>query len=225
MQDKFSKEVASTSSDDNLGVTPEFQEALAVYFEHLNGAEDAGEAAVSNSASLEPQMEALLGLPGRLTPRSSDVNSAWMRFKQRSFSPTLVAQENKASLGHYVSQALDQNEASAISESGLSKTTLEAIKADGTSMDELRGYQLNDYASLARRYGVKDSAFPRMLRWLKGLGKSLTLPSFGTSGSMVFAREEEARRQGLSEVELAEHLEESEKSEQPTEQPEDTEKD
>jgi hypothetical protein len=223
MQDKFSKEVASTSSDDNLGVTPEFQEALAVYFERLNGAEGSGDI-VANSASLDPQVEALLGLLGRLKPRSSDVDSAWMRFKQRSFSPAVATQENTASLGHYVSQALDQNEASAISESGLSKSTLEAIKADRTSMDDLRGYQLNDYANLARQYGVKDSAFPRMLRWLKGLGKSLTLPSFGTSGSMVFAREEEARRQGLSEAELAEHLDQSEKPEQPTEQPEDTEK-
>ncbi|MBN9389277.1 MAG: hypothetical protein J0I20_14710 [Chloroflexi bacterium] len=223
MQDKFNKEVASTSSDDNLGVTPEFQEALAVYFERLNGPEGSGKV-IANSASLDPQVESLLGLPGRLKPRSSDVDSAWMRFKQRSFSPAVVAQENTASLGHYVSQALDQNEASAITESGLSKSTLEAIKADRTSMDELRGYQLNDYANLARQYGVKDSAFPRMLRWLKGLGKSLTLPSFGSSGSMVFAREEEARRQGLSEAELAEHLEQSEKPEQPTEQPENTEK-
>lgn len=219
MQDKFNKEVAATSNDDNLGVTSEFQEALAVYFECLNGAESSSEA-VAGSANLEPQVDALLSLPGRLKPRSSDVDGAWMRFKQRSFSPVAATQKDTASLGLYVSQALDRNEASAISESGLSKSTLEAIKADRTSMDELRGYQLNDYANLARRYGVKDSAFPRMLRWLKGLGKSLALPSFNPSGSMVFAREEEVRRQGLSEAELAGQLEESEKPEQP----EDTEK-
>ena len=62
-------------------------------------------------------------------------------------------------------------------------------------MEELKGYQLNDYAALARRYGVKDSAFPRMLRWLKGLGKSFAFPSLNTSSGMVFAREEETRHQ------------------------------
>ena len=219
MQDNFNNEVASTSNDDNLGVTSEFQEALAVYFENLNNADSSSDV-VAKSTRLDPQVEALLGLPGRLKSRSSDVDGAWMRFKQRSFSPASATQENTVNLGLYVSQALDQNEASAISESGLSKSTLEAIKADQTSMEELRGYQLNDYANLARRYGVKDSAFPRMLRWLKGLGKSLTLPSFNTSAGMVFAREEEVRRQGLSEAELSEHLEQSEKAEQP----EDTEK-
>lgn len=214
MQDKFNKEVNSTSDDDNLGVTSAFQETLAVYFERLNDAGSSSDV-IAKSTSLEPQVETLLALPGRLKPRPSDVDSAWMRFKQRSFSATVETQEAAAaSLGRYVSQALVQNEASAIVESGLSKSTLEAIKADQTSMDELRGYQLNDYADLARRYGVKDSAFPRMLRWLKGLGKSFSMPSFNTSGGMVFAREEEVRRQGLDEAELAEQLE----------QPEDTEK-
>jgi hypothetical protein len=216
MQDNFNSEVSSTSNDDNLGVTSEFQEALAVYFERLN---DAGSSSdmLAGSTSLEPQVEVLLALPGRLKHRPADLDSAWMRFKQRSFSAATETQQATASLGRYVSQALDHNEASAIVESGLPKSTLEAIKADRTSMDELRGYQLNDYADLARRYGVKDSAFPRMLRWLKGLGKSFTLPSFNPSGGMVFAREEEVRRQGLNEAELAEQVEQPEKSEQPEE--------
>ncbi len=216
MQDKFNSEVPSTSNDDNLGVTSEFQEALAVYFEQFNAAGTTGDR-VAKSASLEPQVAALLALPGRLKPQPSDVDSAWMRFKQRSFTAVGETQEASASLGRYISQVLDQNEASAIVESGLPKSTLEAIKADQTSMDELRGYQLNDYANLARRYGVKDSAFPRMLRWLKGLGKSFTLPSLNTSGGMVFAREEEVRRQGLNEAELAERLDQPENPSQPEE--------
>lgn len=214
MQDKFNKEVTSTSDDDNLGVTSEFQEALVVRFERLNSAGNASDAA-AQSVSLEPQVEALLVLPSRLKPQPSDVDGAWMRFKQRSFSQAAETQPTVASLGRYVAQALDHNEASTVTESGLSKSTLEAIKSDSTSMEDLRGYQLNDYADLARRYGVKDTAFPRMLRWLKGLGKSLTLPSFNTSSNMVFAREEEVRRQGLNEAELAGQLEQPETLEQP----------
>lgn len=217
MQDKFIKEVPSTSDEDSLEVSPEFQEALAVYLERVNSAEVTSEvmAFASNSETgLGPQVEALLEIPRRLERQTPDVNAAWQRFQQRAFSHATVSQEVSVSLGRYVSQALDQNEASAIVESGLPKATLEAIKADSTSIEELKGYQLNDYAALARRYGVKDSAFPRMLRWLKGLGKSFAFPSMNPSSGMVFAREEEVRRQGLNEAELVEQLE----------QPDDTEK-
>lgn len=203
MQDKFGKEVSS--EEDN--VSPEFQEALAVYFDRLNGENSSEAVALSarTETGLGSQVEALLEIPRRLERRSPGTDAAWQRFQKRNFSPGAATQQE--SLGRYVSQALDQNESAAVVESGLSKSTLEAIKSDATSMEDLKGYQLNDYAALARRYGVKDSAFPRMLRWLKGLGKSFALPSLNSSAGMVFAREEEARKQGLSEAELAEQIE------------------
>jgi hypothetical protein len=199
MQDKFNQEVPSPSDEENLGVTPEFREALAVYFERKNGSLET----VETAARLSQPVVALLALPERWGHQTPNVDAAWQRFQQRAFSPA-TQQAASLSLGGYVSQALTQSEASTVVESGLPKATLEAITADSTSLDELKGYQLNDYADLARRYGVKDSAFPRMLRWLKGLGKSFALPSLGSSGGMVFAREEEVRQPGLSEAELAE---------------------
>lgn len=220
MQDKYNnnKEVTSASDEADLAVAPEFREALAVYFERLNGPGEAESSqAAARFSSPDPQLEgvqALLELPDRLARQTPAVDSAWQRFQQRAFSRTAQTQAAEASLGGYVSQALAQSEASTVVESGLPKATLEAIQADSTTLDELKGYQLNDYAALARRYGVKDSAFPRMLRWLKGLGKSLAFPSAGPVGGMVFAREEEVRQPGLKEAELAEQLE----------QPEDTEK-
>jgi hypothetical protein len=215
MQDKFNQEVPSPSDEENLGVTPEFREALAVYFERKNGSLET----VETNARLSQPVAALLALPERLGRQTPDVDAAWQRFQQRAFSPASRPAAS-LSLGSYVSQALTQSEASTVVESGLPKATLEAISADSTSLDELKGYQLNDYAALARRYGVKDSAFPRMLRWLKGLGKSFALPALGSSGGMVFAREEEVRQPGLSEAELAEKLEN-----QPEQEPEsDTEK-
>ncbi len=88
------------------------------------------------------------------------------------------------------------------------KNTLEAIQADATPLEQLKGYKLNDYAALAKRYGIKDNLFPRMLKWLKGLGKNLALPQSQMGGrGMVFARDEEARRHGVNEAQLAEHLE------------------
>ena len=206
MQGKFDKEIKVTSDEDTL--TPEFQEALAAYFESLNSPNRHEEPLARSVAGLGPQVEALLEIPRRLERQEPDVNSAWQRFQQRNFSQTA-----SDSLGRYVSQALAQNETSAIAESGLPKDTLEAIKSDATSMEVLKGYQLTDYAALARRYGVKDSAFPRMLRWLKGLGKSLSFPALNTSSGMVFAREEEVRHQGLNEAELAEQLEKPEDTE------------
>ncbi len=217
MQDKFTKEVPSTADEDKLEVSPEFQEALALYLERVNSTEVTSEVmafANKSETGLGPQVEALLEIPRRLERQTPDVNAAWQRFQQRAFSRVAVSQEATASLGRYVSEALDQNESSAMVESGLPKAILEAIKTDLTSIEELKGYQLNDYAALARRYGVKDSAFPRMLRWLKGLGKTFAFPSMNPSSGMVFAREEEVRRQGLNEAELVEQLE----------QPDDTEK-
>jgi hypothetical protein len=209
MQDKFGKE--ASSNEDNI--TPEFQEALAVYFERLNGEGSSEVVALSarTEVGLGTQVEALLEIPRRLERRSVGADVAWQRFQKRNFSP--VAEAQKDSLGRYVSQALDQNESAAVVESGLSKSILEAIKSDATSMEELKGYQLNDYAALARRYDVKDSAFPRMLRWLKGLGKSFAMPSLNPSAGMVFAREEEIRQQGLSEAELAEQIEKTDETE------------
>jgi hypothetical protein len=215
MQDKFNKEIPSPSDE----VTPEFREALAVYFERLNGAEVSGEAvALLSTMKAQPaadwaRVEALLEVPDRLDRQTPDVDRAWQSFQQRAFSGLAETQAASLSLGRYVSEALARNETSAIVESGLPKATLEAIQSDATSLDDLKGYQLNDYADLARRYGVKDSAFPRMLRWLKGLGKSFTFPALGQSGGLVFAREEEVRKQGLNEAELAEQLEKADDTE------------
>src|SRR5262249_31656384 len=146
---------------------------------------------------------ALLQMPQRTSQAKPSVDTAWQRFRAKAFEGATES----VSLGGYVAQ----NEQDVIQESGLPSTTLEALKADPTPLSELKGYQINDYANLARRYGVEDSLFPRMLKWLKGLGKSLTAPSSGAMRGMVFARDEEPRQPGLSETELSEELSKKDK--------------
>ena len=209
MQDQNKgRKKASRPVDDDGEVAPEMREALASYFEKLNGGEidpAIDPAALLATAHPETQAEwqrtmALLKVSQRQGQAVTSVNAAWQRFRTRAFEN---ATAEAASLGGYVAQ----NEQDAIQESGLPATTHEALKSDPTPLAELKGYRINDYADLARRYGVEDSLFPRMLKWLKGLGKSLTAPSSGGAmRGMVFARDEEARQSGLSETELSEEL-------------------
>ena len=91
---------------------------------------------------------------------------------------------------------------------GLPDPTLRAMSQDATPLAAFQSYNFDDYAQLAKRYGVKNDLFPRVLKWIKKLGKSLSMPSGASFGSgVVFAREEEHNR-SLSEAELAQALEE-----------------
>ena len=183
-------------SDDE--VTPEMREAVAMYLEATNR----GETPTVFGQSEEWQRAvALLNLPKQAAKRGTNVEMAWQYFQARHFE--VATQE--ASLGNYIAH---QNDKEMLKESGLSKPTLEALKNDPTPIRDLKGYELNDYAALARRYGVKDNAFPRMLKWLKSVGKSFMSPSM--SGGMVYARDEESRKQGLSETDLADKLNDKE---------------
>jgi hypothetical protein len=217
MQDQNKgRKKASRPVDDDSEVAPEMREALAMYFEKLNGGEvdpAVEPAALLANGQPETQTEwqrtmALLQMPQRYSQIGPSVDTAWQRFRTRAFDGATAAET--VSLGGYVAQ----NEQNVIDESGLPSTTLEALKADPTPLSELKGYRINDYADLARRYGVEDSLFPRMLKWLKGLGKGLTAPSSGSMRGMVFARDEEARQPGLSEAELSEELDKKDKEEE-----------
>ena len=184
---------------------PALQEALAVYFEQGS---DWTPAQISNLSAAQQtewqQMQALLKLPQAALEVRPSVASAWQSFRSSHFE--MATATETASLGNYVAQALDQQEQTTLKESGLSKATLEALKADNTPLESLKDYELNDYARLARRYEVKDNAFPRMLKWLKGLSKSLTFSSGNFSRGAVFARDEETRPQKLNETDLAQEL-------------------
>ena len=194
MQDKNIKK----NSEPEEEINPQMQEALAAYFEARNGGQVSKTPtewlSVAQLAEWQ-QAQALLEIPGRALETRPSVEMAWQSFRSRSFAVT------PDSLGNYVTNALAQAEQTTLKESGLSKATLEALRADPTPIEKLKNYELDDYAALARRYEVKDSTFPRMLKWLKALGKSLTLPTTGSTRGMVFAREDEPR-QGLSEAEL-----------------------
>ncbi len=215
MQDNFDKAARPASDDEEI--TPEIQEALAAYFEQMNGAETTSDPAVllasmpSEVLAQWQQAMALLSVPQRAALQTMSVETAWQSFRARAFTPASVQQ---ASLGGYVAETLAHSEQTALKESGLSRPTLEALKSDPTPLNELKGYKLNDYAALARRYGVEDSLFPRMLKWLKGLGNKLSVSSPGAPRGMVFARDEEPHQPTLTETELAQHLEEQKKSEE-----------
>lgn len=199
---------ASTSSDDE--VNPQMQEAIAAYFEQQNGGPVAD---LSTLLNTEAQVEwqrtvTLLEVPKRVAQSAistAAMESAWQKFRVQAFDVPPLAQ---VSLGGYVAQAMAQSEQTTLNESGLARPTLEALKADPTPISELKDYELNDYAALARRYGVKDTAFPRMLKWLKSLGKNFAFPSLNANPGrgMVFAREDEPRQPGMSEQELAENM-------------------
>ncbi len=207
MQDNFEQGQRPFASEDE--VAGPLQEALALYFERLNGDEAAPDPATM-LASAGPTVlaewqavQALLQLPQKAGPMPS-VESAWQRFRVRSFAVAPAPALAEDSLGQYVAEALASNERSALKESGLARPTLEALQAEPTSLQDLKGYAFNDYVALARRYGVNDSAFPRMLKWLKGLGKNLLSPAPAAGRGLMFARDEETRTPGLTEAEMLE---------------------
>lgn len=189
-------------SGDNESFSPELTEAIAFYFERLNGSSEPGDPAalLRNQPELLAEWEELLALL-RVPQKVKQVSaaSAWQRFRRRAFDIAPEAQ----SLGSYVAA----NESNVLAESGLSKATIEKMKADPTPLNELKNYELKDFVDVARRNGVNDTAFPRMLKWLKGLGKGLFTPMGGSR--LQFAREEDYKH-GLSESEAAEKLNDDE---------------
>ncbi len=209
MQNNMNNTYDQFGSDE---VSSELSERLAEYLEGLNTGQTVPVALMDGDEEWT-RLTGLLQTPRRMTLAAATlpVESAWQSFRMRAFEvkpalqPEVQAQDN--SLGSYVAQALAANEQATLNESGLPKNTLEAFQVDATPLAQLKGYKLDDYAALAKRYGIKDNLFPRMLKWLKGLGKNLALPASQLGGrGMVFARDEEARRQGVHEAQLAEDL-------------------
>lgn len=187
-------------------VEARFSEALAAYFEQRNG--EASAPVVDASDEETRAALALLQLPEKAAKIRPDVNMAWQNFRVKAFGLEAVA--DPARLGGYVSNVLETGHNQAVKDSGLPRETLEALRSDPTPLQELKDFELADYAALAKRYGVKDALFPRMLKWLKGLGKNFSAPNLGLGGSMqrgmAFAREKDYE-QRVSEEFLAEELE------------------
>ena len=184
-------------------------DALAVYFERKNSGEKLDAAAfVQDWPNIKTELGRainLLQLPER-TPQLS-TQEAWQRFKGVVFTGQTAPATD--SLGSYVAQALVTNDAS-LKNTGLPRATLEAMSQDATPLAAFQNYQFDDYAQLAKRYGVKDNLFPRVLKWFKGVGKSLNLKTnagFG-NGGLVFARPEDSKA-ALSEAELAQAVEQA----------------
>lgn len=180
-------------------------EAITAFIEELNNGQIPDPASFARNYPNAQQSELEMSLRLLAAPRKAsvtpDVNTAWQNFSARVF--TVPATET-VSLGNYVAQALDQKDPE-LTASKLSVAALEAMKQDDTPLTALRGYQLNDYADLAKRYGVKDAAFPRMLKWLKNAAKSFS-SNPGALRGVAFARPAE-RQQELSEKEIAAALE------------------
>jgi|GEM_PF-1988017 len=145
---------------------------------------------------------ALLEIPRKVTAVAPDMEAAWKVFRARVFTGE---QAKTASLGNYVQQALEVKDRD-LTAAALSSETLVAMQNDPTSLQDLKGYDLNDYAALARRYGVKDTAFPKLLKWLKNVTKNFGLPAPNQARGMAFARPEQ-RQRGLTEAEIAQALE------------------
>ena len=186
-------------------------EGLASYFERKNNGENVDIASLVQayptvSGELTQALN-LLQLPDQLAKTKPNVQNAWLRFKTEVFTAQLATQTASNSLGNFVMQAIVKNDPE-LKNTGLPRNTLEALAHDATPMAAFQNYQFDDYAQLAKRYQVKNELFPRVLKWFKGLGKSLNLntgSSFGSSG-LVFAREE-SREWELSEEALAAALE------------------
>jgi hypothetical protein len=145
---------------------------------------------------------ALLEIPRKVVAVELDVEAAWKVFRARVFTGE---QAKAASLGSYVQQALEVKDRD-LTAAALSPETLAAMQTDQTPVQDLKGYDLNDYATLARRYGVKDAAFPKLLKWLKNVTKSFGLPAVNQGRGMAFARAEQ-RKRGVTEAEIAQVLE------------------
>jgi hypothetical protein len=183
----------------NDEVSPKLEEALATYLEQLNSSSDETKTDPAMLLSGEPellqewqQIVMILRLPQQAATNAVSASAAWERFRPRHFD----VQVAPASLGSYVANALVADQ-KAVADSGLSQTLLEKMKSDPTPLDSLKSFELQDYVQVARRNGVSDSQFPRMLKWLKQLAKNVLTPP-ATSTRMSFAREDEYEK-GLSE--------------------------
>jgi hypothetical protein len=181
-------------------------EALAEYLEQMNnGSTPDAKTFVAQYHHLNQQellaSLSLLALPRK--PVKLNVDSAWQNFKAKNF----VHAVQPVSLGNYVQKALDSGDAELAK---LPQASLEALKQDQTPISDLKDYELKDYAALAKRYGVKDSLFPRMLKWMKGVAKNVSNAAQATmtpKAQYGFARPTD-RQRDLSESEIAEALEE-----------------
>jgi len=195
--------------NDKPGEEPEarFGEKLAAYFEQRNANETENKdiaPALDGDEELKRAL-ALVRLTDKARQDRPDIEKAWQTFKARAFVPAAAPAVN--SLGYYVAEELAGGQLSKTS--GLPRETLEALQQDQTPLARLKDFELADYAALAKRYEVKDTLFPRMLKWLKGLGKNFSAPAFGSGlqqGRLIFAREEGHEPQ-VSETYLAEELE------------------
>ncbi|MEI6046986.1 MAG: hypothetical protein WCS37_21775, partial [Chloroflexota bacterium] len=178
-------------SKPEVDVDSRFSETLAAYFEQRNSGL---EPVVEETSEELRRALALVHLSEKAAQDRPDVDKAWQMFRVRAFAtaPAVVEKEQPVSLGGYVSGALERGQAT--KESGLPQETLEALREDHTPLAELKDFGLADYAALAKRYDVKENLFPRMLKWLKVLGKNFAAPSFGNGGlsrGMMYAREQE----------------------------------
>lgn len=207
----YNNEPDSRSQESNN----QLADALATYFEHKNSGEKIDTVAFVQAypnIKLElSQALNILQLPEQVAPSQPDVKEAWQRFKTEVFNGQTAKATQTApdSLGSYVAQALVQNDVE-LKNSGLARPTLVAMSQDATPLSEFQNYKFDDYAQLAKRYGVKNELFPRVLKWFKGLSKSLGAgpkTSFGRAGAM-FAREEGFQRD-ISEAQLTQALEQA----------------
>lgn len=180
-------------------------EAIAAYLEELNSGTPlevsafAGRYPHINQAELEKSLK-LFAIP-RQPIAMPDVNTAWQKFSAKNFK---LVNQPSMSLGNYVQQAIDTGD-NVLAAAKLPSASLEALKQDPTPVSALRNYELGDYAALAKRYGVKDALFPRLLKWLKGVGKTMTMPATPARG-MVYARPTD-RQQYLTEQDIEQALE------------------
>lgn len=145
---------------------------------------------------------ALLEIPRKVSTIEPDVEAAWKVFRARVFTGE---QAKAASLGSYVQQALEVKDRD-LAAASLSSETLTAMQDDQTSLQDLKSYDLNDYAALARRYGIKDTAFPKLLKWLKNVTKNFGMPASSPARGLAFGRAEQ-RKRGVTEAEIAQALE------------------
>ncbi len=204
-------DVNKRNTEPEAEITGQFSEFVAKYFEQKNnGASPAELANLMQSANTDEELRRVVGLI-KLTEKAAqdktDIDKAWQSFRARTFKAAPATA--KVNLGNYVSETLASGEA--VKVSGLPRETLEALRQDNTPLTELKDFELADYAALAKRYGVKDTLFPRMLKWLKGLGKSFAAPTtFGPSRpTLRFAREEGFEYQATEQT-LADELERAE---------------
>ncbi len=180
-------------------------EALADYLERVNSG-NAPELEVFSAEYPELGQElrqslAILNIPRQAATVQPNLDEAWNKFRARVFTGESA---KTASLGSYVQQAVESQDRD-LKAAALSRETLEAMKTDATPAHDLKNYNINDYAAFARRYGVKDAAFPRLLKWLKKLANNLSAPMSSPSRGMAFARPLD-RPTDLTEEELRQAL-------------------